>query len=139
MRTQLATQSVSSVQRGPIRVRRDASSFVDDYFAWLGRTVPALRVLDDGSRVTLRLLGLPLIVMQRRPATQTTQVLDVVGGLVAQAHGTFVFTVDDGELVTAMEGYRSKLPTWLYMRTQYVVHEIVMRAFLARHAPTTRT
>lgn len=135
MRTEMAVHSVSSVQRGPIRAREAAAFFVDDYFVWLDQTVPGLRVIDDGTRVTLRLFWLPLVIMERRVATATTQVLDVVGGLVAHPQGTFTFTVDDEELVTAMEGYRSKLPMWLYRRTQFIVHEIVMQAFLARHAP----
>jgi len=127
--------AIDSVQRGPIAADADARVVVRDYFAWLERTVPGLRVLFVDDRITLRLFLVPLVVMRTRCESAREVVLDVIGGRVAHPTGTFTFTVDGGELVSALRGYRTRLPRALYLRTQLVVHEVMGERFVRRHAP----
>lgn len=127
--------AIDSVQRGPVAHDADARVVVRDYFTWLERTVPGLRVLFVDDTITLRLFLVPLVVMRTRSESMREVILDVIGGMVAHPTGTFTFTVDGGELVSALLGYRTRLPRALYLRTQLVVHEVMGERFVRRHAP----
>lgn len=131
---------VRSVQRVHLPHSQSAAECAEVYFEWLGRFFKGLvRVDMSGNDRDIRLFGLkaPLLSL-RRSEELSSEHLDsyyIVGGLLADANaealGRFEFrqVLGGKVLLTAIHGYRPRLPWLFYNATQAVLHLWVMKAF----------
>ena len=131
---------VRSVQRVHLPHSQSTAECAEVYFEWLGRFFKGLvRVDMSGNDRDIRLFGLkaPLFSL-RRSEELSSEHLDsyyIVGGLLADANaealGRFEFrqVLGGKVLLTAIHGYRPRLPWLFYNATQAVLHLWVMKAF----------
>ncbi len=121
---------MTSQQRLPL-VFDDASQAASDYFEWLRRwSLGLVRVTTEGAdRFVIRLLGVPLIRLQRQASVVDIVSFAIIGGLVAHPLGRLVFDVRSG--VVALHEYRSRYPNWLYRHTQAPLHAWIMERYAA--------
>lgn len=142
--------SVRSVQRMRLPAGWTAAQAAHAYLEWLPRGLfPLLRVRPaaaGGAAITLRGVGLPLLVLRQDPLRSTPDraVLTVVGGLLARlrdpprARLELRQVLDGRTLVAAVHDFEPRLPWAVYRVTQAQVHVVVMYAFaswLARQRP----
>lgn len=109
---------------------------MDRYFAWLRKAFRGtVQVRGDANSddVTMSLAGVPAIRLRRREGGNDDRVsYDVVGGALAKKGGVFEFVRGpDGKSHAILEGFRPRLPGWLYTRTHGAVHVGVMNRFAA--------
>lgn len=107
----------------------------DRYFRWLPRAFRGLVQVRGDARtaeVVLSLAGVPAIRLRTRARAPDGITFDVVGGALARPGGTFSFVRRRGGGASAvLEGFRPRLPGWLYTRTHGPVHVSVMKHFAA--------
>lgn len=133
---------VRSVQRLPLPAGRDARWVLEEYLRWLPDFLhPLLRcTLHEDGRVQfcLRFLPTPLLELRQRVGEEHRQVLDIVGGLLANVRqsqeGRLEFReVFEGKFViAAIHEFCPSLPWYLYNLTQAQAHLLVMKSF-SRH------
>ena len=133
---------VRSVQRIPLPQGRDAKWAAEEYIRWLPRGAwPLLHTSIDAQRTatfSLVLTKTPLLVLKFAPhrSTATRQLFYVKTGLLVREtkRGRLEFRVaPDGEhLLTAIHDFVPRLPWWIYVITQALVHRWVMWRF-GRH------
>lgn len=134
---------VRSVQRVYLPQAQSSAECAEIYFEWLGRFFKGLIRVDMlGDVRNIRLFGFKFSLLSLRRSDELSNArLDsyyIVGGLLADAHakerGRFEFrqVLGGKVLLTAIHGYRPRLPWLFYNLTQAVLHLWVMRAF-ARH------
>ena len=134
--------SVRSVQRLPRPPAMDAPQLADDYARWLPRRMWPLLVVDtegDEVRFRARMLREPLLVLElsRGRSSPDRALFYVTGGLLAQEGeplGRFEFRLspDGKSVLTAIHGFRPRLPWHLYRYSQAIAHLWVMHSF-GRH------
>ncbi len=135
---------VRSVQRIPLPAGRDAEWAAHEYMRWLPHGVwPFLKVDVDHERTcTFRGLGRkrPLLVLQfaRERSASDRQLFYVTGGSLTRPtkRGRLEFRVtpEGQHLLTAIHEFLPRLPWWLYLITQALVHRWVMGRFGAHLA-----
>jgi uncharacterized protein YbjT (DUF2867 family) len=131
-----------SVQRLPLPPGFDAERVAREYEDWLVRFLPILRARRTSEHVvTFHLAPLawwPLLVLAYSPTASTEHraLLYVAGGALARPYdrGRLEFTrvPDRAEVLAAVHDFHPRLPWWLYLATQALVHRWVMYAF-GRH------
>lgn len=132
--------TVRSVQRMRLPPGWTAAQAAQAYLDWLPRALfPLLRVraADDGAAITLRGVGLPLLVLRSDPQRSTPDraVLTVVGGVLARpldpprARLELRQVLDGRTLVAAVHDFEPRLPWVVYLLTQAQAHLVVMHAF----------
>lgn len=135
-----AVVGVRSVQRIALPAGRDAEWAAHEYMRWLPHGVsPLLRVDVDDARTCSFFFGKkskrPLLVLSfaRDRSAKDRQLFYVTGGRLAEKteRGRLEFRVTpDGEhLLTAIHDFVPRLPWWLYLITQALVHRWVMARF----------
>lgn len=96
------------------------------YWRWLTRAWgPLVSVSREPSTVHIRVLGLDAIRLEGGGAGS----FDVAGGALAQAGGRFGFRSERGVVVASLEGFRPRLPLWIYRLSHGPLHEWTMRRF----------
>lgn len=148
-------RDVRSVQRLPLPDGRDAGWVADEYLRWLPQKLaPLLRVEVDEAASVVRFVAQPsgkhLLTFERQPRRSELDraLFKLTGGLLwrqAGARGRFEFRAypEQRTALVALHDFTPRLPWWLYVPTQAVAHEVLMRAF-ARHlariqpAPATK-
>lgn len=113
-----------------------AADAADEYFDWVARRVPAVRVVSSEHGVDMHLFGSrePAISLRRGPQGTDRAHFDVAGGwLVAPAAGgAFVFELHGNAVRIALSGFTPRLPRWIFVATHGAVHEVVMSAYQRR-------
>lgn len=129
--------STCSVQRVPRRQGQSAEDVASAYFEWLPRQWPGLSVAEHAEIVTVRLLGVPLLILRRvagRSEKDITYFHVAGGALSGRSHLEARFevrTLLDGETtLLTLTGFEPSLPWPVYVLTQAVLHERVMRRFV---------
>ena len=111
----------------------DAGQIAQQYFAWL--TTQLLGLIGvrhhDSDRIDLLLLGLPAVKLTQLDTEPQRHRYGVIGGwLVAAPAGTFEFLCTSEQTAYAvLDGFRPRLPWWLYRMTHAFVHDWVMCRF----------
>lgn len=133
--------TVRSVQRMRLPPGWTAAQAASAYLDWLPRGLfPLLRVhpvAHGGAAITLRGIGLPLLVLRQDPERSTPDraVLTVIGGLLARlrdpprARLELRQVLDGRTLVAAVHDFEPRLPWVVYRFTQAQIHLVVMHAF----------
>lgn len=141
---------VRSVQRMTLPEGKDARWVAQEYMRWLPRFVwPLLHCRVDGRVVQFRVkaLGLKLLELTLAPdwSGSDRQVFFITGGMLADSkhnkRGRFEFreALGGSILIAAIHDYKPRLPWYVYMWTQAVVHLWVMNAFRKYLAKLDRT
>lgn len=106
---------------------------VERYFSWLPRIFVGFVTVverDEVRDVVLNLMGAPAIRLRQRIRTDDRVVYDVVGGWLAHPGGSFEFVRGrPGRALAILDGFRPRLPNWIYRRTHGAVHAAVMQLF----------
>lgn len=130
--------SVRSVQRLTTLFRSDVASVSQLYFNWLGHLLkPIIRVLKKEETYFLNLRGLkkPLLVLERSSQRSSSQreLYYITSGLLvkpsSRARLEFRDVYQGLYKIIAIHDYRPRLPWFLYIFTQALVHLLVMRLF----------
>jgi len=136
-----SARRVRSVQRLPLPKGMSAEDVVRIYMKWLPSFMwPLVRVdalAHGGYSIRIRPFGICLIELTPSPITPTPdrKVFYITGGrlanLKAKPPGRFEFreVMDREFIMTAIHGYRPRLPWHFYNASQALAHLIVMKAF----------
>lgn len=131
-------KEVHSVQRMQLPKGMKAIQVVDEYFDFLPRvTLGLIRVQINGAEVNFswRYPLVPLLKLRHslERSGSERQLFYLEGGLLAQKtrHGRLEFrTTRDGKSVIAeIHEFKPRMPWFLYLRTQALIHLWVMRKF----------
>ena len=143
-RSRAAPSRVRSVQRLPLPAGRTARWVASEYARWLPRFMAPLLRVDVDAEGTCRFflwpIQVPLLVLlfAADRSTDDRQLFYVTGGLLARrvegSRPRLEFrTVLGGKFVlAAIHDFVPRLPWFIYMMTQALVHLFVMRGF-GRH------
>lgn len=148
------TRDVRSVQRLPLPEGRDAAWVADEYLRWLPAHLrPFLRVETDGSvvRFVAEPIDRELLRFDRVPRSNEIDraLFTLTGGMLwragspSKARFEFRAYPEQRTALVALHDFTPRLPWWLYVPTQALAHEVLMKAF-ARHlahqtpAPVTK-
>jgi uncharacterized protein YbjT (DUF2867 family) len=139
---------VRSIQRAILPPGQDAAWLAGNYFRWLGACCWPLvqtRVNTAVVEVWTRLPRVQLLVLRHAPraSSQDRQVFEIVGGLLARrgdgwARFEFQTLLGGRYTMTAIHDYAPAIPWYLYVVTQAVAHQFVMRRYQARLARLAR-
>ncbi|MFW6353775.1 MAG: NAD(P)H-binding protein [Verrucomicrobiota bacterium] len=132
---------VRSMQRVVAPPEFSAEECAQVYFKWLGRSLRWFLRVEEGSQgeVSIIVRGIRQSLLRLAPMdfanTPRHCAYAIVGGLLANPHaqpvGRFEFrkVLEGNALLTAIHGYRPRLPWHFYNLTQAILHLLVMRAF----------
>jgi hypothetical protein len=140
---------VRSIQRAILPPGQDAAWLAGNYFRWLGACCWPLvhtRIRDDAVvEVWTRLPRVKLLMLRHAPraSSEDRQVFEIVGGILARggdgwARFEFQTLLEGRYTMTAIHDYAPALPWYLYVVTQAVAHQFVMRRYQARLARLAR-
>jgi nucleoside-diphosphate-sugar epimerase len=140
---------VRSIQRAILPPGQDAAWLAGNYFRWLGACCWPLvrtRVNDSGViEVWSRVPRLQLLRLHHAPgaSSQDRQVFEITGGLLARGGDgwprfEFQTLLEGRYTMTAIHDYAPAIPWYLYICTQAVAHQVVMRRYQARLARLAR-
>ncbi|MBM7633255.1 hypothetical protein [Geomicrobium sediminis] len=128
---------VCSIQRIQLPRHHDAAWVANRYFDWLEEVgYPFLKTTtSDDKETTIYLLHIPVLRLMHSPehSHDGRMVFRISGGLFAkkQSKGYLEFrqVIDDQTCIIAIQEYEPSLPWFLYVRTQAIVHEVIMALF----------
>lgn len=128
--------TVRSVQRLPNRSGMNAIEVSEEYLRWLPKSFRSLiRVEEQGEFVSFCLLGKSLLKLQyvRDRSDDKRQLFFIVGGMLAKRtdYGWLEFrSVLDGQyVIAAIHEFVPRLPWFVYINTQALLHLWVMKRF----------
>jgi len=122
-----------SVQQLSANPHEEMTVTMQRYFDWLQSTfrgVVAVTRDSAADSIVLFFAGAPAIRLQHRRSSVGRVEYAVMGGLLARRNGEFSFVrKQDGTTLAILDGFRPRLPEWLYARTQGRIHALIMRRF----------
>ena len=122
-----------SAQRLEVDVHVAMPALADRYFEWLQRVFRGLVMVEGRTpdeEVVMRVLGVPAVRLRRTECDGDRMRYAVEGGALARRGGEFVFErVGARDAIAILQGFRPRLPPWLYRHTHGRVHTSVMRRF----------
>ncbi|MBR06276.1 MAG: epimerase [Rickettsiales bacterium] len=134
--TRKMKNTVRSVQRLPNSAAMNAIEVSEEYLSWLPKSFKYLiKVEDNDQFVSFQLFGQPLLRLQyvRDRSDDKRQLFYIVGGLLAKRtdYGWLEFrSVLGGKyVVSAIHEFVPRLPWFVYVNTQAVLHLWVMKRF----------
>jgi hypothetical protein len=125
--------SFRSVQRLHAEHTEGMHTTMGRYFDWLTTVFKGAVGVSGGTdseAVVLTLFGVPAIRLKHLSTTDTEISYTVEGGALALKGGRFAFIRQaDAGALAVLEGFRPRLPGWLYMRTHGLAHARIMQRF----------
>lgn len=128
-------KSVRSIQRLETLYRFDAEEVAALYFQWLQSKIPFLRIDKTPNQVKIRLRGLkkPLISLSKANELSSKDycLYYIRGGYLSEGIGRLIFrTIIDGRnTMVEIHEFVPRLPWYIYMYTQAIVHLITIKMF----------
>ena len=105
---------------------RTSSELAELYWVWLDKAWgPLVQVRSDQDSVDIHVLTMSVIRLER----QGSSGFAVAGGVLARPGGRFHFHTMADILIASLEGFRPRLPLWLYRLSHGPMHEWTMRRF----------
>jgi len=139
IKTEKSKNTVRSVQRLPNPSKKDAVWVAEEYLRWLPKSFKYfIQVKRDGDFSRFEIFGLTLLKLQfvHDRSDRQRQLFYIVGGVLARRtdYGWLEFrSVLDGEqMIGAIHEFVPRLPWFIYVNTQAIIHLIVMKRF-GRH------
>lgn len=99
-----------------------------EYFLWLPTLFRGpIKVFKEPAlnTVSINLYKLPLLRLKRIKEREGVY-FEVIGGLLSKNGGSFSFSEEGGEIITALKDFSPSLPWPIYRFTQYPFHDLMM-------------
>ncbi|MFT7032203.1 MAG: hypothetical protein ACJA2S_000702 [Cyclobacteriaceae bacterium] len=148
-RTVKNMNTVRSVQRLPNSSKNDAVWVAKEYLRWLPKSFKYLiKIKEDGDYSLFQLMNITLLKLQfvHQRSDRQRQLFYIVGGVLAKRtdYGWLEFrSVLNGRFVIgAIHEFVPRLPWYIYVYTQAVIHLFVMKSFgkhLAKLGPSIKS
>ena len=133
-----AHSDARSVQRLPLPRGFDAERVARTYESWLVGFLPILRARQEGDHAVSFYVvpfGRALLTLAYSPTSSSEDraLLYVIGGLLARPYDRgrleFLRVPERPEILAALHDFHPRLPWWIYIFSQALVHRWVMHAF----------
>jgi hypothetical protein len=129
---------VQSVQRLHLPPNKNAEWASQEYVHWLNKNFRGLiQARTEGEITKFTILGLPIVLLQltmsKKRSSEDRVLFYITGGILSKnaekGRLEFRVTPDKKNLITAIHGFRPRLPWYIYKYTQALLHASVMKRF----------
>jgi nucleoside-diphosphate-sugar epimerase len=129
---------VQSVQRMHLPKEKNAEWASQEYVHWLNKNFRGLiQARTEGDITKFKIFGLPLtlleLTMSKKRSSEDRILFYITGGILSKnaekGRLEFRVTPDKKNLITAIHGFRPRLPWYIYKYTQALLHASVMKRF----------